>query len=106
MIISTVHCCAVCIVVCCVDVCCLQALRSRRLLHNSGGGGPKGAKRSSMHSMLTLQLDSYEADGTPLQRNTLSFVELAAPEPKVTSQSHSDTAHVVSCMLIGRQSCW
>lgn len=33
--------------------------------------------------MLTLQLDSYEADGTPLQRNTLSFVELAAPEPKV-----------------------
>lgn len=36
-----------------------------------------------MHTMLTLQLDSYEADGTPLQRNTLSFVELAAPEPKV-----------------------
>lgn len=67
--------------------CCLQALRSRRLLHNSGGGGPKGAKRSSMHSMLTLQLDSYKADGTPLQRNTLSFVELAAPEPKVCAHT-------------------
>lgn len=62
---------------------CLQALRSRRLLYTSGGGGPKGVRRGSMHSMLTLQLDSFEADGTPLQRNTLSFVELAAPEPKV-----------------------
>jgi hypothetical protein len=36
-----------------------------------------------MHTLLTLQLDSFEADGTALQRNTLSFVELAAPEPKV-----------------------
>lgn len=39
-----------------------------------------------MHTMLTLQLDSYEADGTPLQHNTLSFVELAAPESKVCGQ--------------------
>jgi hypothetical protein len=45
-----------------------------------------------MHTMLTLQLDSYEADGTLLQRNTLSFVELAAPEPKVWyTSSHSNT---------------
>jgi hypothetical protein len=33
--------------------------------------------------MLTLTLDSLDADGVLLQRNTLSFVELAAPEPKV-----------------------
>lgn len=44
------------------------------------------APKRSMHSMLTLQLDSYAADGTLLQRNTLSFVELAAPEPKVRMQ--------------------
>lgn len=74
----------------------MQALRSRKLLHSSGGlcvpkGGGTNSSNSNnkrggssmMHSMLTLQLDSYTADGTLLQRNTLAFVELAAPEPKV-----------------------
>jgi hypothetical protein len=73
---------------CCLPahVRCMQALRSRQLLHSSGSGAPKASRRgggSSMHTMLTLQLDSYQADGSALQRNTLSFVELAAPEPKV-----------------------
>lgn len=36
-----------------------------------------------MHTMLTLQLDSYSADGNVVNTNHLSFVELAAPEPKV-----------------------
>jgi hypothetical protein len=73
-------------VLCCAVLCCAQALRSRRLLLSAGSGSGRSPKRGSMHTMLTLQLDSYEADGTLLQRNTLSFVELAAPEAKVCYQ--------------------
>jgi kinesin family protein 4/21/27 len=57
-----------------------EALRCRRLLGNGNG---RGGGRRSLHTLLTLTLDSFAADGSLLQRNSLSFVELAAPEPKV-----------------------
>jgi hypothetical protein len=63
-------------------VACLQVLRCRRL-HASAPAAAGKAARGGLHSMVTLQLDSYSADRELLSSTTLSFVELAAPEPKV-----------------------
>ena len=59
----------------------VQVLRCKRLQPSSASGSMKAAR--ALHTMLTLQLDSYDADRIIVSSKHLSFVELAAPEPKV-----------------------
>jgi hypothetical protein len=80
----------ICCCTCHSSGCALQVLRCRRL-HASAPAAAGKASRGGLHSMVTLQLDSYSADRELLASATLSFVELAAPEPKVRRM------HAASC---------
>jgi hypothetical protein len=70
----------------------LQVLRCKRLHASAPAAAGKTSK--GLHSMVTLQLDSYSADRALLSSTTLSFVELAAPEPKVGMQSWLLSRHM------------
>lgn len=74
----------------CLLIARLQVLRCRRLHASAPASAARAAK--GLHSMVTLQLDSFSADGAPLTSTTLSFVELAAPEPKVGCNSEGKLA--------------
>lgn len=52
-------------------------------MQSSATGSLKPPK--AMHTMLTLQLDSFDADRIIISSKYISFVELAAPEAKVGS---------------------
>lgn len=61
----------------------LQVLRCRKLQQSSSSGPPPGKPARALHTMLTLQLDSFDADRNIVSSRHLAFIELAAPEPKV-----------------------
>jgi hypothetical protein len=77
----------------------LQVLHCRRLHASAPASAVRAAK--GLHSMVTLQLDSYSTDRALLSSTTLSFVELAAQEPKVGRSSSGQLAQVAQTCTAG-----